>query len=90
LLNPALDYTQQLKPKFDGTMENYDFKFGHIRDNDPSLRIRKGRIALSNQELKPVFDAVVNKILNNCLSSLIKQKTEVFNIPSPLHTLNVI
>jgi hypothetical protein len=76
-LAPALDYARQLKPKFDGTVENYDFRFGHIGDNDPSLGIRKGRISLSNNELKPLFDDAVNKILNSCLESLRQQKTQV-------------
>jgi hypothetical protein len=71
------DYARQLKPKFDGTMEIYDFKFGVVRDNNPSLGIRKGRITLSNDELQAIFDNVVNKILNSCLNSLIKQKAEV-------------
>jgi hypothetical protein len=63
-------------------MPNYDFKFGVGRDNDESLGIRKGRITLSNDELKPLFDDVVSKILNSCLTSLIEQKAEVFR-----HTL---
>jgi hypothetical protein len=64
-------------------MENYHFKFGHIRDNSPSLRIHKGRITLSNDELKPIFNDAVNKILNNCLDSLIQQKTQViYHMPT--------
>jgi hypothetical protein len=62
---------------FDGTMEKYDFRFGHINDNAPSLGICKGRITLSKEELKPLFDDAVNKILNNCLKSLRQQKTQV-------------
>jgi hypothetical protein len=71
------DRLRQLKPKFDGAMEKYDFKFGVIRDNDPSLGIHKGRITLSKQELKPIFDGVVKRILNSCLNSLRRQKAQV-------------
>ena len=79
---------QQLKPKFDGTMEKYDLKFGQITDNDPSLKIYKGRITLSSKELSPVFDAVISKILASCLKSLIRQKTEVMQNTSSFPTLN--
>ena len=58
-------------------MKHYDCKFGVNMDNDPSLGIRRGRITLSNQELQPVFDAVVDKILKSCLNALIMQKAEV-------------
>jgi hypothetical protein len=70
------DY-RQLKPKFDGTMANYDFRFGSPRDHDPSLGINKGNITLSNDELKPLFDDAVTKILESCLDSLKRQKTQV-------------
>jgi len=62
---------------FDGTTEKYTLKFGFITDNDPSLGIHKGRITLSNEELKPVFDAVIGKIIKSCLGTLIGQKAEV-------------
>jgi hypothetical protein len=58
-------------------MDTYDFKFGVIRDNDPRVGIHKGRITLSNQELKAIFGDAVNKILNSCLESLRQQKTQV-------------
>jgi hypothetical protein len=65
-------------------METYDFKFGKHADNDPHLGIRKGRITISNQELKPPFDDVVTKILNSCLNSLVRQKTKViYHNPPP-------
>jgi hypothetical protein len=71
------NYAPQLKPKFDGRMENYDLKFGGISDNDPSLGIHKGKITLSDQDLKPVFHPVINKIVTSCSSIINSQKTEV-------------
>jgi hypothetical protein len=72
------DYARQLKPKFDGTLENCDFRFGPITDHDPALGIQRGRIRLSaKEELKPLFDDVVNKILNSCLNSLRQQRAQV-------------
>jgi hypothetical protein len=65
---------------FDATMDKYTFKFGINTDNDPGIGIYKGRISLSNQELKPVFDAVIEKIITSCSSALIRQRTEVSNV----------
>jgi hypothetical protein len=58
-------------------MEKYDFWFGSPLNHDPSLGIHRGRIILSNEELEPLFDDAVNKILNSCLESLRQQKTQV-------------
>jgi hypothetical protein len=58
-------------------MEIYDFRFGFPQDDDPSRRIFKGRISLSNDELKSCFDNVVERIIDSCLTSLIEQKTKV-------------
>jgi hypothetical protein len=71
------DYGRQLKPIFDGRMEEYELKFGALTDNDPSLKIHNGRITLSNQDLKPVFDAVVDKIITSCSRIMDNQKPEV-------------
>jgi hypothetical protein len=68
-------------------MDTYDFKFGATRDNDPSVGIRRGRITLSNQELKPLFGVLVNKILNSCLDSLIGQNAKVIYYMPPLFVL---
>jgi hypothetical protein len=71
------DYPPQLKPSFDGRMDTYDLKFGGIRETDPSLKIHKGRIMLSNQDLKPVFDRITNQIIASCSDALIRQRTKV-------------
>jgi hypothetical protein len=79
------DHVRQLKPTFDATKDQYTFKFGTNGDNDPDLGIHKGRISLSNKELKPVFDAVINKIITNCSNALVSQRTEVRNRTALLH-----
>ena len=58
-------------------MDKYQLKFGISSDNDPSLGIHKGKIALSNQELKLVFDTVIDRIATSCLSTIISKKAEV-------------
>jgi len=68
-------------------MQNYDFKFGVNRDNDPRLGIHKGRITLSDRELEPLFDEVIQEILKSCLNTLIGQKTEVISHIPPSYTL---
>jgi hypothetical protein len=67
----------QLKPKFDGQAEAYDIKFGVSREDNPDFGIHKGRITLSKGELQPLFDEVVNKIVENSLGIIAKQKAEV-------------
>jgi hypothetical protein len=61
-------------------MENYNFKFGLNRDHDPSLGIHKGRITLSNEELKLLFDEVVNEILESCLNTLTGREKRIGKI----------
>jgi hypothetical protein len=80
----------QLKPKFDGLAEAYDLKFGVSREDDPSLGIHKGRIMFSTEELKPLFDGVVNRIVERSLSVIVKQKAEVLPHIPLLHSLNVV
>jgi hypothetical protein len=62
---------------FDAAMDKYTFKFGKPTDSDPRLGIHKGKISLSNQELQPLFDAVINKIIMSCSRALINKKSEV-------------
>jgi hypothetical protein len=62
---------------FDAAMDKYTFKFGIPSHNDSSLGIHKGKISLSNQELQPLFDAVIDKIITNCSNALISQNAEV-------------
>jgi hypothetical protein len=72
---------------FDATMEKYTFKFGLNTDNDPSRGIHKGRISLYNEELKPLFDALIDKIIMSCSSALIGQRAEVrLHITSIVHS----
>ncbi|KIM26381.1 hypothetical protein M408DRAFT_192451 [Serendipita vermifera MAFF 305830] len=69
-------FESDLKPKFDGTMEEYSLKFGSLRDNDPTVGIHKGRITLSDEDLRPVFDLVTKQIIASCFKPLIKQRTK--------------
>jgi hypothetical protein len=71
-------------------MDTYNLRFSCRDDNDSRLGIHKGEITLSNQELKPLFDAVIDKIVTNCLDTLIGQKTEVMYHDLVLLDLNVI
>jgi len=75
---------------FDATMKKYSFKFGIKTDNDLSLGIHEGKITLSNEELKPVFDAVIDKIVTSCSSIIVSQGAQVRPHSSRLHTLNVV
>jgi hypothetical protein len=58
-------------------MDNYSLKFGVNRDNNASLGISKGRITISCEDLRSVFDAVISKIVTSCLSVIISQRAEV-------------
>jgi hypothetical protein len=58
-------------------MDKYHLKFGAVWDNAPALGIHKGRITLYNQELQPVFDEVLGKIVENCSTMIKKSRTEV-------------
>jgi hypothetical protein len=75
---------------FNGAINEYDIKFGGLNDNDASLGISKGKITLSNQDLKPVFDPVINKIVTSCSSIITTQKAEVMQYILHLHPLNVV
>jgi hypothetical protein len=77
VIGSSFDQAQQCGPKFDGTMEKYALKFGVNRDNYPSLGISRGRITLSNEELKPVFDMVIGRIVKSCSGAIVSQKPEV-------------
>ncbi|KIM26380.1 hypothetical protein M408DRAFT_330575 [Serendipita vermifera MAFF 305830] len=57
-------FERDVKPKFNGVLNQYDLKF------------ERGRITLSNEELKPVFDAVINEIVASCSGVIVKQKAE--------------
>ncbi|KIM23508.1 hypothetical protein M408DRAFT_27851 [Serendipita vermifera MAFF 305830] len=69
-------FENQLKPIFDGILGEYSLQLGSTRENDPGLGICKGKIILSNQDLKPAFDLVAEQIINNTLTSLIKRHPE--------------
>jgi hypothetical protein len=58
-------------------MEKYSFKFGADTDNHASLGINKGKITLSNEELEPVFDRVIGKIVMSCSNVILSQNAEV-------------
>lgn len=58
-------------------MEQYSLKFGGISESDPSLGIHKGRITLFDGDLRAIFDVVINRIIESCLSGIITQKAEV-------------
>ncbi|KIM20152.1 hypothetical protein M408DRAFT_334110 [Serendipita vermifera MAFF 305830] len=69
-------FETELKPSFDGKMDYYELKFGSIKDNEPSIGVQKGRIALSSDELRPIFDSVTDQILRSCIGTLISQGTK--------------
>ncbi|KIM23519.1 hypothetical protein M408DRAFT_332344 [Serendipita vermifera MAFF 305830] len=69
-------FETDVKPMFDGTMEEYSLRFGSLRDNDSTVGIYKGRITLTDEELRPVFDLVTNQIIASCFTPLIKQRTK--------------
>ncbi|KIM23505.1 hypothetical protein M408DRAFT_332335 [Serendipita vermifera MAFF 305830] len=69
-------FEKDVKPKFDGIRDRYDLKFGVIRDNGLRVGIERGRIALSNEDLKPAFDVVTDKVCKDCSEVLPGQKTE--------------
>jgi hypothetical protein len=82
---PSSDHPRKLKPEFDGKKGKYDLKFGPTSDNDPTLGIHKGKITLSNQELKPIFDAVINKIVTSCSRIIVNHRAEVRQYSRLLH-----
>ncbi|KIM20667.1 hypothetical protein M408DRAFT_333876, partial [Serendipita vermifera MAFF 305830] len=69
-------FENDIKPQFDGTMDEYSLKFGSVRDNEPSIGINKGKITVSAKELTDVFDAVTRQIITSCFGSLEKQKAK--------------
>ncbi|KIM23486.1 hypothetical protein M408DRAFT_262258 [Serendipita vermifera MAFF 305830] len=69
-------FERDVKPKFNGVRIQYDLKFGSHTDSDSINGIDRGRITLSNEELRPIFDAVINRILVSCSGDIIKQKSE--------------
>jgi hypothetical protein len=71
------DYAPQLKPRFDGREKTYDIQFGSMSDNDAGLGIYKGKITISDRDLKPLFDPIVNMILTSCSSVIVSQKAQV-------------
>ena len=84
------DYARQLKPHFYGGEDQYELKFGTNRDDDPNVGIYKGRITLSNKDLKQVFDPVINQIVESCSSIVVEQKAKVMFRAPFLHILNVV
>ncbi|KIM23490.1 hypothetical protein M408DRAFT_332321 [Serendipita vermifera MAFF 305830] len=69
-------FEREVKPRFDGTQDRYYLNFGASIDNDPSVGIERGRIALSNEDLKPAFDVVTDMVCKNCSEVLPGQKAE--------------
>ncbi|KIM23492.1 hypothetical protein M408DRAFT_27841 [Serendipita vermifera MAFF 305830] len=69
-------FEKDVKPKFNGVLSQYELKFGTLIDNDLPSGIERGTITLSNEELKPAFDAVVNEITASCSGVIVKQKAE--------------
>lgn len=67
-------FENEVKPVFDDTDEEYGFKCGYERDNEPSRGINKGKITISAKDLKDVFDVVISEIVTTCFRSLVDQK----------------
>ncbi|KIM23512.1 hypothetical protein M408DRAFT_262801 [Serendipita vermifera MAFF 305830] len=65
-----------LKQEFDGLSDEYNLKFGSGIEKDLSVGINNGKITLSNENLKPAFDIVVDQIIKSCLGPLIKQRAK--------------
>lgn len=71
IIRDMLDFFERkLKPVFDGNQSEYHIRFGGSTDTDESLRISKGIITLSLQELKVAFDKAVNPIIACCTNAL--------------------
>ncbi|KIM20153.1 hypothetical protein M408DRAFT_148390 [Serendipita vermifera MAFF 305830] len=69
-------FEREVKPMFDGVIEEHTLEFGAPDDNNPSLGICEGRITLSNRELKPIFDSVINQIVEHCSRVIIREKVQ--------------
>lgn len=69
-------FENDVKPQFDGMMDEYSFKFGSVNDNEPSRGITKGRMIVSAKDLKEAFDVITNQIIASCFKSLIDQKAK--------------
>lgn len=65
-----------IKGDFNGIENNYSLRFGSTMEHDPSVGINNGKITLSNQDLQPAFDHVINQIINGCFESLLKQRAK--------------
>ncbi|KIM20211.1 hypothetical protein M408DRAFT_334072 [Serendipita vermifera MAFF 305830] len=75
IIRDMLEYFErELKPKFDGSLDSYQIRFGGVNDTDERLGIYKGRITLSRQDLKDAFDNAVDQIIAYCKNSLRTQK----------------
>lgn len=69
-------FENDVKPIYNGIMEDEVFRFGSVRDNDPSRGINKGKTTVSGEDLKRAFDAVINKIIENCFQPLTSNKVK--------------
>ncbi|KIM20653.1 hypothetical protein M408DRAFT_333864 [Serendipita vermifera MAFF 305830] len=69
-------FENDVKPRFDGMMDEHVLRFGSVRDSEPSLGINKGKIAVSAEDLRDVFNAVTNQIVSSCFRSLTEQKAK--------------
>lgn len=65
-----------VKPQFDGTMDEYNFRFGAVNANEPSRGINKGKISVSAEDLKRAFDVVTSQITASCFESLVNWKAK--------------
>ncbi|KIM20210.1 hypothetical protein M408DRAFT_145986 [Serendipita vermifera MAFF 305830] len=69
-------FEKELKPKFDGSQDSYQIRFGSIKDTEQDLRISKGRITIAKEDLKAAFDTVVDRIITCCTNTLRNHKAK--------------
>ncbi|KAG8821854.1 hypothetical protein FRC19_007138 [Serendipita sp. 401] len=60
------DFERKAKRGFTGLSQTSVIKFGTPRYNDAEYGIQRGRLSLSNDEVKGAFDGVVKQILDSC------------------------
>lgn len=69
-------FENDVKPKFNGTIDEYRLQFGSVNESELSLGINKGKIAVSTKDLKNIFDLVTEQIIRSCFGSIIKQRAK--------------
>lgn len=69
-------FETELKPEFDGVTDEYSLNLGVLKENYPSLRIHNGKMTLSDQDLRPAFDLVINQIITSYFKSLIERRAK--------------